>query len=321
MDDLVSILVPVFNRENIIAETLESAIRQSYENVEIVVVDNASTDDTWKIIEELSKADGRIRPFRNAKNIGPVRNWRRCVEEAKGFYAKILWSDDLIAHDFIEKCLPLMDENTSFVYSGVKIFTSEPDKGSLHYVIGKTGHRPASEYLTKALLAENVPVSPGCAIFRLQDVRNNLLVDIETKVNSDFAMHAIGNDLLLFLLTAKDYRKFGFVAEPLSFFRSHPGSISISSGDGKLPLHYMLVRAYFAEKYQEDIIDKVVAKIWIMLKIYPKHSRFGIKNVSNFFFREVKINYFLVSLIFLNQLCRMPARAYRKMYRLLGTKK
>ncbi|GHD53866.1 hypothetical protein GCM10008110_27880 [Marinobacter persicus] len=284
-------------------------------------MDNASTDGTWDVIEKLSKNDTRIRAFRNESNVGPVRNWRRCVEEAKGFYAKILWSDDLISHDFIEKCIPLMDEETAFVYSGVKIFMSDPDRGSPHYFIGRTGHRSSSEYLTKALLADNVPVSPGCAIFRLEDVINNLLVDVETKVNSDFAMHAIGNDLLLFLLTAKDYKKFGFVAEPLSFFRSHPGSISISSGDGKLPLHYMLVRAYFAERYQEDIVDRVVAKTWILLKAYPRHSRFGIEKVDDFFFREVNVNYLLVSLIFLNQLRRMPARAYRKMYRIFGTKK
>ncbi len=321
MNNLVSILVPVFNRGEIIAETLNSALNQSYKNIEVVVVDNASTDNTWEVIQKIAEGDIRVKAFRNEANIGPVKNWRRCVEEANGYFAKILWSDDLISHDFLEKCLPLMDDETSFVYSGVKIFTENPDQGSRHYFIGQSGHRPSSEYIRKALLEKNVPVSPGCAVFRLRDVKNNLLVDVDTKINSDFSMHAIGNDLLLFLLTAKNYKKFGFVAEPLSFFRSHPGSISISSDSGKLPLHYMLVRSYFAEHYQNELVSQLAARIWLMLKRYPDHHSYGIENASDFFYGNVKVNYYLIFLLFCDRSLRVPARIVRKMYRTLGAKK
>ncbi|WP_018403794.1 glycosyltransferase family 2 protein [Marinobacter gelidimuriae] len=321
MNDRVSILVPVFNRESIIGETLNSALSQSYENIEVVVVDNASTDNTWKIIEGFANNDNRVRAFRNKSNIGPVRNWRRCVEEATGFYAKILWSDDLISHDFIEKCLPLMNSETAFVYSGVKIFTERPENGLPCYFIGNTGHKSSSEFLTRALLDNNVPVSPGCAIFRLEDLKKNLLVDVRTKVDSNFSMHAIGNDLLLFLLTAKNYPKFGFVAEPLSFFRAHADSISISSEDGKLPIHYMLVRAYFAEHYQKDMVSQMAARAWLLIIKYPAHRSFGIERVSDFFYYNVKLNYYLVILILFNRLLRIPARIFRKMYRMLEAKK
>jgi len=321
MNDLVSILIPVFNREEIIAETLRSALGQSYPNIEVVIVDNASTDNTWERIKDIAKNDNRVRAFRNDTNLGPVKNWRRCVDEAKGYFAKILWSDDLISHDFLEKCLPLMDEETSFVYSGVKIFTENPDQGSACYFIGSSGHRPSSEYIKRALQDKNVPVSPGCAIFRLRDVKDNLLVDVDTKIDSDFSMHAIGNDLLLFLLTAKSYQRFGFVAEPLSFFRSHPGSISISSGNGKLPLHYMMVRTYFAERYQHEMVNQLAARVWLMLKKYPDHQSFGIKNVNDFFYSTVKINYFLVFLILFNRSLRVPFQIVNKIYRTLDSKK
>lgn len=321
MDKLVSILIPVFNREEIISETIESALNQSYDNIEVIVVDNASTDGTWDQVQNIAKSDTRVRAFRNETNLGPVRNWRRCVDEARGYFAKILWSDDLIAPDFLEKCLPLMDDETCFVYSGVKIFTDNPDQGEECYFFGRSGHMPSSLYIRRALQERHVPVSPGCALFRLKDVKENLLVDVDTRIDSDFSMHAIGNDLLLFLLTAKNYKKFGFISEPLSFFRSHPGSISISSGNGKLPLHYMMVRTYFAELYQHGMVSRLAAKVWLMLKKYPGHRDFGIENVKDFFHGDVKVNYFIVSLILLDRSLRVPARIVRKIYRTLEVKK
>lgn len=297
MTPLVSILIPVYNRESIIAETLKSALSQTHHNIEIIVVDNASIDNTWPLIQSFAEKDGRIRAFRNETNLGPVRNWLRCVAEASGEYGKILWSDDLISADFIEKCLLLFDDETSFVYSGVKIFTETPENGELCYFIGKTGYRSTSEYINKALLGKNVPVSPGCALFRLDDLKENLLVNIQNKVSSDFSMHAIGNDLLLFLLTAKDYKKFGFISEPLSFFRSHPGSITISSVDGKIPLHYMLVKAYFAERYKKEMVNQVAVNAWLLLKKYPEHKSFGIETLNDFFYEDAKLNYFSVALV------------------------
>jgi glycosyltransferase involved in cell wall biosynthesis len=317
VQNLVSILVPVYNRGSIISETLYSALSQTYDNIEVIVVDNASTDDTWEIIQNIAENDNRLKAFRNKTNIGPVRNWMRCVEEATGFYGKILWSDDLIAPDFLNKCMPLLDEETAFVYSGVKIFTDVPDNGNPCYFLGKTGHRPSSEYIEKALLEKNVPVSPGCALFRLKDIKNNLHVNVDNKINSDFSMHAIGNDLLLFLLTAKDYKNFAIVNEPLSFFRSHEGSISIASGDGKLPLHYMLIRVSFAERFRRDMLGQVSAKAWLLMKKYPKHSEFGIKDISDFFYGNVEIKYYFVFLIMIKYLIRMPLRVVKKAYRML----
>ncbi len=317
MTPLVSILIPVYNRETIIAETLESAISQTHPNIEVIVVDNASTDNTWGVIQGFASKDNRIKSFRNETNLGPVRNWLRCVDESSGEFGKILWSDDLIAPEFIEKCLPLFDADTAFVYSGVKIFhdgVHTARDGNPCYFIGMTGHFDTSKYIDNALLGENVPVSPGCALFRMCDLRKNLLVDIETKVKSDFAMHAIGNDLLLFLLTANSYSKFGFVAEALSFFRAHAGSISISSSDGKLPLHYMLVRAYFSERYRSEMRSLVMVKAWLLLKKYPDHSLYGLNSVNDFFFKQFRVDVFALARILLNRAVRNCSRIIRKNY-------
>ena len=87
---LASILIPVYNRAGLIEATIRSALAQSYDPIEVVVVDNASTDATWEVLQRLALEDPRLRIFRNETNLGPVRNWRACAEHARGHYAKIL---------------------------------------------------------------------------------------------------------------------------------------------------------------------------------------------------------------------------------------
>lgn len=163
---------------------------QTYKNIEIIVVDNKSTDKTWEVLQRLASQDVRIKIFQNETNIGPVRNWKRCIDEANG---KILWSDDLIAPTFLEKTVAYLEnEDVGFIFTGTEIFV---DKKIAHAFVGNTG---IYETNNGVLFEGNYPVSPGCAVFRLKDLKNNLLVDIPNKVNSDFAMHAIGNDIFTY---------------------------------------------------------------------------------------------------------------------------
>ena len=192
---LVSILIPVYNREKIIGETISSAINQTYKNIEIIIIDNCSTDNTWTVIKEFSKKDNRIRIFRNKENVGPVKNWEHCVKEARGEYGKFLWSDDLIASKFIEKTIPFLNnKNIGFVYTATEIFKDGTNDKSVHFSIGKTGIYNMNQYIHGVLFETGYPVSPGCAIFRMDDFKNHLLVNIPTKKKIDFNEYAIGND-------------------------------------------------------------------------------------------------------------------------------
>ena len=272
----VSVLIPVYNRQNLIETTVKSALDQTYQNTEIVIVDNKSTDNTWKILQALAQTDDRVKIYQNETNIGPVRNWLRCINEATGEYAKILWSDDLIDPTFLEKTVPFLeDKEVGFAFTSAKIFKvniTEPHKISL-YRIGKTGLYPTEKYIQSIIDDKDYPVSPACALFRLNDLKNNTLADIPNKVASDFAMHAIGNDLLMFLLTANQYQKFAFVNEPLSYFRAHNDSITIASNREKLYLYYALAGVYFVENHRPDLIIRMNTKIWFLLKKYKTQAK------------------------------------------------
>ncbi|MCK5535973.1 MAG: glycosyltransferase family 2 protein [Bacteroidales bacterium] len=286
--DKVSILIPVHNRENIIGQTIESALSQTYQNLEIIIVDNSSTDNTLKMIAKYEKRDKRIKIFKNHTNIGPVRNWKRCIDEASGVFGKILWSDDLIAPEFIEKTIGYLKNNSNigFVFTGTEIFYQDTDKKINMYFIGESGVYDSEEYIQGILREGSYPYSPGCALFRLKDLKENLLIDIPNKVNSDFSMHAIGNDLLIFLLTANKYKKFAFINEKLSYFRAHNNSLSVQSNNGKLQLFYNLATAYFVENYRNDLIRKMNTRILLTIKRFLIAKKYNLANIDNYYFQN-----------------------------------
>lgn len=289
MTSLVSILIPVYNRETIIAETIQSALDQTYENIEIIVVDNASDDNTWQVIQSFVRKDSRVKAFRNETNLGPVRNWLRTVEEAEGDYGKILWSDDLISPFFVEKTMHLFDDDVGFVFTKARIFQNNINDGFALYKLGGTGLYNVSFYTSNVLEMDAMPVSPGCGIFRMKDIKNNLLLQIPNKLGIDFSKEAIGNDLFLYLKTASNYGKFGFINEELSYFRSHPGSISIKEST-KLSLYYAFTKAYFIENFQNYRIAQFNSHLKLLLL---KHSRSNkhFNEIIDFYELETKTRY------------------------------
>lgn len=283
--DLVSILIPVFNREKYIGATLESALAQTHSNIEVIVVDNCSQDNTWQIISEYAGKDSRIKCFQNDTNIGPVRNWEKCIQLAQGDYGKILWSDDLLHPTFIEKTLPyLADSDVGCVFTSVETFNNEGGGEGIQHRTGGTGRYSSKCFIKYALIKSKYPRSPGCAIFRLKDLLGALLVDIPNRHNINFSQHAIGNDLIVFLLTMLKYPEFAFVDSPLSLFRAHSGSITCSTRDGSLPLFYALAKAYVLEQYCDDkkILHLHNAYLEILVRLFRRHPS-GLVRVSDFY--------------------------------------
>lgn len=295
----VSILIPVYNRERYIEDCIKSALNQTFADFEIVVVDNCSTDRTWDICCECAAHDARVKVYRNASNIGPVRNWVSCLSKSRGEYIKILWSDDLIHPDFLSKTIPhLEDESIGFVYSSAQVFESDPENVLIHsFAAFDSGVYGSHLYMESALFNGDVPYSPGCAIFRSRDVKRNLIIDVPNRIGSDFSMHAIGNDLLLFLLTASQYKSFAVVKEPLSYFRSHQSSITASAPTGKIPLHYNLAKAFFVEKKCADRLLRKKFNAELILSLLKfRNNSYGISQLQDFYptLNELEVDWLLV---------------------------
>lgn len=116
----VSIIIPTYNRAHYLPHTVESALRQDYANLEVLLLDNASTDDTPGVAARYGQ-DSRFHYSRNETNIGMVRNWRRGLyERARGEWFLLLSDDDYLIDDrYISKAMELarMDPDVVMIYA------------------------------------------------------------------------------------------------------------------------------------------------------------------------------------------------------------
>lgn len=120
---LISIGLPVYNGENFIKQALDSVLAQTFENFELIISDNASTDRTEAICRQYASQDERIRYYRTQHNLGAAPNYNRVFELSSGKYFKWIAHDDLCEPEFLERCVELFEQDESIIlcYSEVKI--------------------------------------------------------------------------------------------------------------------------------------------------------------------------------------------------------
>jgi glycosyltransferase involved in cell wall biosynthesis len=112
---LVSIGMPVFNGERYLCESLDSLLGQTYENLEVVISDNASTDSTEAICREYMAKDARVRYHRNPANIGLTRNFRRVLGLSRGEYFTWASVDDVRPATIVEQFVDVFARNNEAV--------------------------------------------------------------------------------------------------------------------------------------------------------------------------------------------------------------
>lgn len=259
----VSILIPVFNRKAYVADCIQSALDQTYTDFEVVVVDNASDDGTWQICQQFAAKDHRVRVFRNDTNIGPVRNWLACLEKAQGDYGKILFSDDLMFPRFLEDTLPyLADPEVGFVSTAALIGETR-ENGADYYSLSGEEYCLSRERYFELLLAASAPYSPGAAIFRMADMRANLRPSFPTCIPWDFTKNGAGPDVLLYALTALNYKYVVMLPTADVFFRVHSESFTIANRENQVADGYRAAIAWFCKnKLSRKHWANYVASLW-----------------------------------------------------------
>lgn len=111
----VSIGVPVYNGERFIEETLDSLLAQTFQDWELIISDNASTDRTPEICRKYASRDSRIRYESNSRNIGATRNFNRTLELASAPYFKCANADDLCGLELVARCVEVLDRHPDVV--------------------------------------------------------------------------------------------------------------------------------------------------------------------------------------------------------------
>ncbi len=113
---LVSIGLPVYNGSRYVALAIEALLEQDFADFELIISDNASTDDTAPICEKYKKIDERIRYVRNDSNIGAAKNFNQVFELSSGKYFMWAACDDIYEKGFIVKCLQKLEQHPGAVF-------------------------------------------------------------------------------------------------------------------------------------------------------------------------------------------------------------
>ena len=134
MEPLVSILIPTRNRPALLIKAINSALAQTYKQIEIVITDNSDADQSCALQAFIE--DKRVLYIKNLENIGPILNWRKALESSRGKYCLILPDDDYLLNPFyIEDAVRILsDEKVSLVVPDCILSYPEIK------IIGKSGH-------------------------------------------------------------------------------------------------------------------------------------------------------------------------------------
>lgn len=130
----LSIIIPTYNRAEYLKKCLSRVLANNYENLEVLVCDNASEDNTSQIIN--SFIDTRLKYFKNEKNIGPERNILKLLENATGDYIFFLTDDDLLNKNAIIETVKIIDEypNVGVILSALNILDDKTGKLLKDYI-------------------------------------------------------------------------------------------------------------------------------------------------------------------------------------------
>ncbi len=205
---LISIIMAAYNAEKTIGFAVESVLNQTYNDFELIIVNDCSKDNTEAIIKSYAEKDSRVKPISNEKNLGVSLTRLEALKKSQGEWIAILDSDDAWMPDKLEKQIKLQQsKNADLVFTGVKYIDSEGN--SLDWELNVP-----EEIGYKKLLKQNLIANPSTLVSK--------------KLYSDH--YAIGDDMhedfALWLSILKSGIIAHAVTEPLTIVRISPDSKS-----------------------------------------------------------------------------------------------
>jgi glycosyltransferase involved in cell wall biosynthesis len=185
---LVSIGLPVRNAADRVAGVVRSVLDQHHGNIELVITDNASTDDTEVVCRDLARSDDRIAYHRQAENIGLLNNFRFAIDAARGGYFRWIGDDDRLEPSFVSRCLETFkaDPRLILVTTGIQYelpggtATTPPYTGT-----ALASHDPVDRFveMLRLLNESHLSIDPLYGMVRRSDVaaipRRNMLREDE----------------------------------------------------------------------------------------------------------------------------------------------
>ena len=237
MNELISVIIPVYNVENYIVRCVQSVQNQTYKNLEIILVDDGSTDMSGKICDELSKEDYRIITIhQDNRGLGPARN--AGLEIINGDYVSFVDSDDWLEPDFYEMLLSAIKINNCDIATCGRVVLNE--KKIIKYVYCSTSELVLDQVHTiKHYLLQRDMNMSACDKLYKSSLFNNI------RFSGD---HLVSEDIIPIYQVIKNCSKTTLTGKPLYNYFYRNGSLS------KEPFSAKKLGVY---KYSKIVADNV----------------------------------------------------------------
>lgn len=215
-DSLVSVVMPVYNAQKFLAAAIESIVKQTYKNIELIIVDDGSTDDSPKIIKYYkSKYPSLIKNYRLKKRSNEAGNGavNAVLKKAKGVYLARMDADDVAHPQRIEKQVRFMENNPEIIVVGTQARVID-ENGQ---VIGKKTNPTSHKDIYQKYAIVHPIVHSSCMIRRSLLPNQNRLYELKGGINDDY--------YTFFRLLS--YGRFANLPEYLTDYRVHGNNISL----------------------------------------------------------------------------------------------
>lgn len=246
---LVSVAMASYNHERFLPEAIEAILNQTYRDIELIIVDDASKDSSVEIIRSYQKKDSRIRTIFHEKNKGIAKTFNDGIDAASGKFVAKTGSDDVWVEDKIEKQLEVLKNNENLVvYSACSVIDAESNP--VCEPCGKKQSRrkrKKSGKIFRELLGGNF-ICAGSIIFKKENVRD---------IRFDEQFRYV-NDYKFALDLARKY-EYHFIPQPLVKYRVHGNNITLKDNAGWLE-DFALFGKELLEKYRDEFTHKARAR-------------------------------------------------------------
>lgn len=260
---LVTVFIPVYNCEDYIGECLDSILGQTYENIEVLLVNDGSTDRSVEVINAYS--DPRIRLIENEKNMGIPYTRNVGLEEAKGQYMAIMDSDDIAMPNRVEKQVKFMEQNPDI------------DAVGTYYIkfIGNKTQKITTKFTSpeevKAMLLFFDPIANPSSMVRLESLKKYNL-----KYNPD---HFVSQDYGLWAQLSK-YGKLAIMPEFLLKYRFGHENITKKSKRDKAEKRKKIINSIHEDLLQFYGINLTEDEMDVFNELFS-YNYGAIKNISS----------------------------------------
>ena len=211
----MSVCIPTYNYARFLPEAIDSVLKQTFDDYEVLIVDDCSHDNTRDVVEEYAGRDKRIRFKINVANIGMAHNWNLCLTEARGEYIKFVFGDDLLSSpDALKKMASLLDTdpNISLVSSARNCIDAKSRSIKVLMHFKDNAILPGEAVINRCLIEQkNVVGEPSAVMFRKKDAERGFL---------PYYTHIVDLEMWFHLL---EKGEFAYLKEPLCSFRIHSG--------------------------------------------------------------------------------------------------